>query len=85
MPGIVPVGVSTYISASATAANVTYGPNISNTFRISNLGTNAAYVAVYNSGEAGYLTALDSTTGFIFTNNSDTGTIYASVIKYIGT
>ena len=49
MPGIVPVGNSQYIQASATPANVTYGPNISNTFRIVNQDNSMTlYAAVYN-------------------------------------
>ena len=49
MPGIVPVGNSQYIQASATAANVSYGPNISNTFRIVNQDNSMTlYAAVYN-------------------------------------
>ena len=49
MSGVTPLGNSYYVTASTTAGNITIGPNISNTFRISNLGTSAAYVAVYNS------------------------------------
>ena len=49
MSGIVPVGVSTWVQASATAANVQYGPNISNTFRIVNQDNSMTlYAAVYN-------------------------------------
>ena len=49
MAGITPLGNSYYVTAGTTAANITIGPNISNTFRITNLGGSAAYVAVYNS------------------------------------
>ena len=50
MPGIVPVGNSQFLNASATPSYVTYGPNISNTFRIANTdNTLTLYVAVYNS------------------------------------
>ena len=49
MSGVTPLGNSYYVTASTTAANIAIGPNISNTFRITNLGTSAAYVAVYNS------------------------------------
>ena len=51
MAGIVPVGNSQYISINGTTAgNVTYGPNISNTFRIVNQSlTTSLYAAVYNN------------------------------------
>jgi hypothetical protein len=51
MAGIVPVGNSQYISINGTTAgNVTYGPNISNTFRIVNQATTTTiYAAVYNN------------------------------------
>lgn len=50
MSGIVPVGNSQYLSASATPTYVTYGPNVSNTFRFVNQhNTLTLYVAVYNS------------------------------------
>jgi hypothetical protein len=50
MAGIVPVGQTQYISINGTTAgNVTYGPNISNTFRIVNQSTTTTlYAAVYN-------------------------------------
>ena len=49
MPGIVPIGQSQYINVSPTGGNVTYGPNISNTFRFVNeSSTSTMYVAVYN-------------------------------------
>jgi hypothetical protein len=51
MSGIVPVGNSQYISVNGTTAgNVTYGPNVSNTFRIVNQATTSTlYAAVYNN------------------------------------
>jgi hypothetical protein len=50
MSGIVPVGNTQYIGASTTPANVTYSPNISNTFRFINTSATATiFVAVYNS------------------------------------
>ena len=50
MAGIVPVGNSQYLAVSTSPANVTYGPNISNTFRFVNESATATvYVAVYNS------------------------------------
>ena len=49
MPGIVPVGQTQYIGVSSTPNSVTYGPNISNTFRFVNESpTSTLYVAVYN-------------------------------------
>lgn len=53
MAGIVPVGNSQFLSATATPSYVTYGPNISNTFRIANTDpTLTLYVAVYNDAAA---------------------------------
>ena len=48
MPGIVPLGSSTIINASSSAANVSYSPNLTNTFRFVNVGASPVYVGVYN-------------------------------------
>ena len=50
MPGIVPVGNTQVLSVTTSPSSVTYGPNISNTFRfVNNSSTATLYVAVYNS------------------------------------
>ena len=48
MPGIVPLGSSTIINASSSAANVSYSPNLTNTFRFVNVGSGTVYVGVFN-------------------------------------
>ena len=50
MSGIVPVGSSQYLAVSTSPNSLTYGPNVSNTFRFVNESATATiYVAVYNS------------------------------------
>lgn len=53
MPGIVPIGNSQYLAVSTSPAYTTYGPNISNTFRVVNQSaTETLYVAVYNNQDS---------------------------------
>ena len=50
MAGIVPLGQTQYVAVTTTPNSVSYGPNVSNTFRFVNTSpTSTLFVAVYNN------------------------------------
>ena len=50
MSTIIPLGNTTYLSASSTASNVAYAPTLTNTFRVVNTSASATvFVGVYNN------------------------------------